>query len=126
MRSGGIAIFFGFFRPRAVGGVYSGMQTITKQEAAAIIASTGGTVFSVTFVKRTTGEVREMRCILGSRTTKGLTGGERAYDPDAHGLVWVYLMAGDVNRDADPKHRRSIPVEGITGLKANGKQYQVI
>ena len=97
---------------------------LTTTEAANLILKSK-TIFSVTFTKRSTGEVRTMRATLGANVKKGLAGGPAAYDPAQHGLIWVYLMAGDENRDADPKNRRSIPVEGISRLVLGGTEYEV-
>lgn len=108
-------------------------NVITPQEAASKILETRntGTVFNVGFYKRgnkRTGkgknEFREMRARLGSTVKKGLAGGPPAYDPREHSLLWVYLMAGDVNRD-EGRNRRSIPVEGIVELKLGGEEYRV-
>ena len=99
-------------------------NTITTTEAARLIEASNGKIFSVTFTKRTTGESRTMRAMLGENTRKGLAGGPAAYDPKAHDLLWVYLMAGDENR-AEARNRRSIAVEGITRLALDGKEFQV-
>lgn len=99
------------------------MEVINKQQAAAIIHSTGGTVFSVTFVKRSTGEVREGRFRLGYTVQKGLAGGEAPYSFEEKGLIPVYRMAGD--QSESDGQRRTIPTEGILKLKANGKEYEV-
>jgi hypothetical protein len=99
------------------------MEVISKQQAAAIIHSTGGTVFSVTFVKRSTGEVREGRFRLGYTVKKGLAGGEAPYSFEEKGLIPVYRMAGDESKSDG--QRRTIPTEGILKLTANGKEYTV-
>lgn len=100
------------------------MQTISKSEAANLIENSNGKVFGVTFIKRTTGEERTMRCMLSENTRKDLAGGPAAYNPADHGLIWVYLMAGDVNR-AEAKNRRSIPVDGLIRLALGGVEYVV-
>jgi len=99
-------------------------STITTAEAAQMIENSNGKVFSVTFIKRTTGEVRTMRAMLGENTRKDLAGGPAAYNPADHGLIWVYLMAGDCNR-AESRNRRSIAVEGIQRLALDGKTFEV-
>jgi len=107
------------------------MAKITTAEAVTKIFANAGTVFSVTFYKKGNrvgvglNEVRTMRCRLGRTVKKGLAGGEAAYNPAEHGLVWAYLMAGDENRDEDPKHRRSISVAGITRLAIGGEEFEV-
>jgi hypothetical protein len=114
------------------------MEVITVKEAVRKIFATGegvvgdgyGQTFSVVFRKRTpskeTGrrDLRTMNCRLGSTTKKGLAGGHAAYDPGQHGLIWVYLMAGDENRN-DSKNRRSIPIEGLRVLSIGGEVYAI-
>jgi len=72
-----------------------------------------GHIFSVTFVKRSTGETRVMQCRKG--VTKHLKGGPAAYNPAHHNLLWVYSM--------DAKGYRSIAIEGIENLKMDGVTY---
>lgn len=71
----------------------------------------GNTIFSVGFVKRTTGEFRQMTCRLG--VTSHLQGGDRAYDPSEKGLLPVY--------DVAKQGYRSIPLENVLWIKAKGK-----
>ena len=49
-----------------------------------------GRVFTVAFVKRTTGEERVMNCRTGVK--KGTVGGSLGYDPSAKALLPVYDM----------------------------------
>jgi hypothetical protein len=69
-----------------------------------LIAESHGEPFAVRFVKRSNGEVREMTA--RTEVTKGLKGGERAYDFEEKGLVGVW--------DVMKEQYRVIPVEGIT------------
>jgi hypothetical protein len=94
------------------------------QTASGRVGEGYGEVFSVTFKKRNSWETREMRCRLGSTTRKGIAGGQARYNPQSHGLIWVYLMAGDENR-SDSRNRRSIPVEGIRKLVIGGREFIV-
>lgn len=73
----------------------------------------GGKIFSVTFVKRTTGELRQMRCRMGVK--KHLKGGSKAYDPKAKNLLSVF--------DMEAKGYRSIPVEAIRSLSIGGQTF---
>lgn len=84
-------------------------------------------VISVTFVKRTTGEIRTINCLPGHKVRKNLAGGELKFDPSEHDLYLVYLMNGDENREAAAigKNRRSIPLDGIISFRVNGKEYTV-
>lgn len=104
--------------------------TLTTGEAASMIEASNGKIFSVTFFKKgdkqgkEKNELRTMRAMLGENTRKGLAGGPAAYNPADHGLVWVYLMAGDENR-TEAKNRRSISVDGIVRLAIGGIEYAV-
>jgi hypothetical protein len=90
-------------------------HTITRHQAIEMIRDSAGRIVSVTFIKRTTGEPRTMQVRTGVRSR--LAGGPAAYDPRDHRLLWVFSM------DADGY--RSIPEEGITSIRANGKEFQV-
>ena len=113
-------------------GVYSGMNQniITPEQAADLIFKSRGKIFNVGFYKKGDkqgkgrNDFREMRACLGSHVKKGLAGGPSVYDPNAHGLIWAYLMSGDENRCED-KNRRSISVDGIVELNLGGQTYRV-
>lgn len=103
-----------------------------------------GKFFSVKFIKRTTGEEREMVCRKG--VTKYLSGGQRAYEPDEHNLIFVW-DSGKFNNElaewqnAHPKATkaqleaakdeigrkcfRSINLELLMTLKISGTEYVV-
>lgn len=83
---------------------------MTVDEAVEFIRSTKGRFFTVEFAKRSDGSLRTMTCRTGVKA--GLAGGEAAYDPVAHGLIWVY----EINTHG----RRSIPIEGLRRVKKNG------
>lgn len=91
------------------------MKTITKSQAAAIIATQGNRIFSVTFIKRSTGEPRIMRCRTGVKSE--LKGGDPAYDRQEHALLCVF--------DVEKHGYRSIPFEGLRELRAQGEQYKI-
>ncbi len=90
--------------------------TITRKKAVAWIQARSGKFFSVKFLKRTTGELREMTCRQGVKVH--LKGGPPAYDYNAKSLlpVWDTVAAG----------YRSIPTEGLTAVKIAGKWFDVI
>lgn len=108
----------------------TGTEILTPAEAAELIQESNGAIFSVSFYKKgdkngkEKNEIRTMRAMLGENTRKDLAGGPAAYNPADHGLIWVYLMAGDVNR-AEAKNRRSISVDGIIRLAIHGKAFTV-
>ena len=72
-----------------------------------------GMIFSVTFIKRSTGEIRSMRCRKGVHSQ----GNTPSYVAAQHNLITVYDMAiGDF---------RCINLETIINLVANKKRYTV-
>lgn len=84
---------------------------MTRNKALEWIHSTNGKIFAVRFTKRTTGEQREMICRLGVKSH--LKGGSPAYDREAHKLICVF----DMNKN----DYRSIPTDGITEVKVDGR-----
>lgn len=82
---------------------YSNLQSLVK----------GGKIFSVTFIKRSTGELRHMKCRMG--VTRHLKGGAKAYAPKAKNLLSVF--------DMDAEGYRSIPVEAIKRLSVGGQTF---
>lgn len=63
---------------------------ITKVKFLNFIKKSSGKIFSVTFVKRTTGEVRHMNCRLGVKSY--LKGGELRFNPKKKNLIVVFDM----------------------------------
>lgn len=88
---------------------------ITKAEAVQRIKNSGGSIFTVVFKKRTTGEMRIMNCRTDvSQYVKG-TG--KPVSAEAR-IIKVY--------DLKNKGYRSIPEEGLTQLKMGGQVYDVV
>jgi hypothetical protein len=87
---------------------------MTPAEAVNLIAAQHGKICSVTFIKRTTGELRTLTGRSGVK--KGLKGGTLRYNPAEKGLIPFYDM-----RDG----RRMIDANTIKEIKANGKEYVV-
>jgi hypothetical protein len=81
---------------------------MNNAQKARIIHTLGenGKIFTVTFIKRTTGEARTMNCRMG--VTKHLKGGSKPYNDKDHGLITVW--------DLQAKGYRCIPLESITGI----------
>ena len=98
------------------------MNVISRDEAVQKIRESNGTIFSVTFRKRTTNELRTMRCRTNVRAE--VPGAGMKYDREEKKLLGAYLMAGDENR-TDAKNWRSIPEEGIQSLKIGGETFTV-
>lgn len=91
------------------------MNQIDVAGALALIDGAGGSIFSVTFIKRSTNEVRKMVCRKGVHSH--LMGGEASYNPAEHKLVSVFDMAN--------KGYRSIPIEGLLKIKIGGTEYEI-
>ena len=77
---------------------------------------TGGKIFRVTFIKRTTGEKRVMVC--RRKVTKGVTGEGQPYNPTEKGLITVF----DMQKNAF----RNISVEGIEEIKIKETVYRLV
>ena len=88
---------------------------ITREKAREKLLSAENTMFSVVFIKRTTGEVRRMLCRTGVR--KYLSGGELKFIPIRRGLLSVY--------DMQSKGYRFINLETLISFKLGGKTYEV-
>jgi len=90
---------------------------ITKDEARKLIENEdSGKFFTVTFVKRTTGEIRTMNCRTGVR--KNLLSNELRFNPAERGLKNVYDMRN--------RNYRFISLENIKKIKMNKREYEVI
>ncbi len=89
-------------------------QPLTKLTIDQFIAKAEtGKIFSISFIKRTTGELRMMTARLGVK--KFLKGGELAYSPAKKQLLTVFDMSA--------KGYRSIPYEGIKQVSIEGQSY---
>jgi len=91
------------------------MNKITSEQVVALLKSTDGAIFSVTFVKKD-GTDRDMVCRLG--VTKHLKGGEQAYDPAEYDLLCVF--------DMQKAAYRSINLNTLKRVKLDGQEYEVI
>jgi hypothetical protein len=85
------------------------------------IFATDGKLFGVRFMARGNKKrppyLREMVCRLDVK--KHLAGGERAYDPADHDLIWVWEPAVGPRKKGDRGYR-SIPLEGIQAVRCGG------
>ena len=88
---------------------------ITREKAREKLLSAENTMFSVVFIKRTTGEVRRMLCRTGVR--KYLSGGELKFIPIRRGLLSVY--------DMQSKGYRFINLETLISFKLGGTSYEI-
>jgi hypothetical protein len=73
-----------------------------------------GRIFSVEFIKRTTGEKRLMVCRLGVKSH--LKGGTKKFDDKEKNLLTVF--------DVQKKGYRSIPLENIISVKIHGEKFE--
>ena len=88
---------------------------ISKVTAIEMIRGSKGRVFGVTFIKRTTGEVRTMQARLGVK--KGVTGEGLKFNPKDYALIPVNEMP--------MQQFRMVNLEGLTNLSIEGKKYEV-
>jgi hypothetical protein len=84
---------------------------LTRQQAIDRIKSQGGKIFSVRFIKRTTGEERKMVCRLGVKSH--LKGGTLAYNPSEKALLTVF--------DVQKQDYRSINLDQLLEVAAGGE-----
>ena len=92
------------------------MKLINAQTAAQLIEGTRaqGSIFTATFTKRTTGEVRTMQARLGVK--RGQVGGTLGYSPKAHDLISVY----------DVENAKAMKAQGMDDATAAKKSYRMI
>ena len=80
-----------------------------------------GTLVSVTFVKRTNGEIRKM--LARTSVKKGVKGVGLKFKPSDKNLMGVYDF-GKVREGADPwKCYRFVPVDAVLSMRVRGKTY---
>jgi len=91
-------------------------MTITAEQAKQKVEKLNdGKIFTVTFVKRTTGDVRVMNCRKG--VGKGVTGAGLKFDPKKKNLLPVF----DMQKGAF----RMISLESIRKIAMQGQVYEV-
>ena len=89
---------------------------IAKDSAAWMIKRYHGRqFFTVTFVKRSNGELRTMNCRKG--VTIGVNGNGMKFNPADHDLVTVW--------DVQKRDFRSIPLDSIREISMAGNEYIV-
>lgn len=81
----------------------------TSTELALRLLASNGVLCAVAFVKRSTGELRQMNCRCTSTMQRQ---GDRRFNPLERGLVTVF--------DEEKQEFRSVPIEGIRQLAING------
>ena len=88
---------------------------IDKETAIKMIQDSKGKIFGVAFVKRTTGDIRNMSARLG--VSKGVTGEGLKYDPESKQLLTVY--------DMHKKQYRMLNTETLFQLNMQGQEYSI-
>ena len=88
---------------------------ISRKQAVALIKGSKGRVFGVQFIKRSTGEVRNMSARTG--VAKYVTGEGLKFSPSKKNLIAIF----DMNKQG----YRMINLEGITSLRMNGSVMEV-
>ena len=96
------------------------MTTLSKdtlqQLAQDIRDKAGGTIFSVCFVKRGTGETRHMHCRFGVKKYLKAEGKGQVYRPEDYNLLTVW--------DVAKQDYRCIPLDTILSFRVRGKTYK--
>jgi hypothetical protein len=91
------------------------METLKRDAVGEFLHALKGKFFVVEFVKRSTGEKRVMNATTNYQSH--LAGGEATYDFAEKKLIPVW--------DLGKKAFRSIPLDSVLTIKANGKTFSV-
>lgn len=91
-------------------------KVLNRSEVEGFLRGLNGRFFTVTFVKRTTGELRTMNATTNYKTKT--VGGELSYSAKAKSLIPVW--------DLTKGGFRSIPTDAVTEIKANGETYTIV
>ena len=89
---------------------------IDKDTAIKMLRDSKGKIFGVTFVKRSTGELRTMSARLG--VSKGVKGIGLQYDPESRQLMPVY--------DMHKKEYRMVNLETLETVNFKGQEYTIV
>jgi hypothetical protein len=92
------------------------MKRETKDGIANLVRSTEGRIFTVTFKKRTTGEIRTLTARLGVK--KHLAGGEKAFSDKDKGLITVFDMVNN--------GYRSFGIESLVCARIDGVDFLAV
>jgi hypothetical protein len=100
----------------------SGTSRFMKEsEVIDLFKKANGTLVSVTFVKRTNGEVRKM--LARTSVKKGVKGVGLKFNPKNKKLIGVYDFQ-KVREGADPwKCYRFVPIDAVLSMRVRGKTY---
>ena len=99
------------------------MKVIPRKEVKEKLKSLkGGTIYSVTFVKKD-GSLRLMNSIKG--TQKGIKGEGLKYDAEEKGLIPVYDLQLAKQGEAENKCWRMVNVQTVQTISAEGETFSV-
>jgi len=99
----------------------SSSRFMKPSEVIDLFKKANGTLVSVTFVKRTNGEVRKM--LARTSVKKGVKGVGLKFSPKNKNLMGVYDFQ-KVREGADPwKCYRFVPVDAVLSMRVRGKTY---
>jgi hypothetical protein len=90
-------------------------KSLKADEVEQFLRSLNGKFFTIQFIKRTTGEVRKMTATTNYQSK--LAGGDATYSFTEKKLIPVW----DLGKQAF----RSIPLDAVLTIKANGNAYKV-
>jgi len=96
------------------------LSTKQRERVRRIIMATNGLFFSITFTKRTTGELRTMTCRTGvHKFLKGDKGKGQQYDPKDKDLICVWDPVSYDPKKGDAGYR-SINLRTVASIKFRG------
>ena len=97
------------------------METIPKKAESVVSLVGNSKFFNVEFVKRTTGEVRNMTCRRGVK--KFLHGGTIGYNPEKKNLITVWEPDARGKNGPNDEGYRCISVNGIQRITFNNRVF---
>lgn len=97
-------------------------ETITVQDVLRIVGD-NHEYFSVTFRKRTTGEIRTLNCQRGVK--KHLAGGSKAYTFTDKGLISVWCPKDVGAHGERDRGYRCFPADAVTEIRAKGQVWRL-
>ena len=98
------------------------IREFTVRDVLDLIGTSGGW-FSVTFVKKSTGELRTLNCRCGVK--KHLKGGSPAYNFTEKGLISVWSPADVGAHGPNDNGYRAFAADMVTEIRANGQAWKV-
>ena len=94
---------------------------LKQDEIRDFLTNLNGKMFSISFTKRSTGELRKM--LATTNFVSKLKGGQASYDAKEKGLLVVLDVIA--NRKNPERAIRSIPLDAVLVIKANGVEYTI-